>query len=201
MRIVALVSLIALVAGFILPGARDVVLLAGPCLIASLWLLLREPGQAAKPPTIPAPPARAQVIIDGSNVLHWDGGAPSLASVSLVVRALEAKGLTAGVMFDANAGYKIDDRYQDDAELARRLALPEDRVLVVLKGTPADLYILKAARAMSATVVTNDRYRDWVGDFPEVAERGFLVRGGVKNGAVWFNPRDIRAAKLGSTGP
>lgn len=49
--------------------------------------------------------------------------------------------------------------------------------------------------------MTNDRYRDWQADFPEVAAPGFLIRGGVRDGAVWLQDRDIRAAKLGRAGP
>ena len=100
-----------------------------------------------------------------------------------------------GVMFDANAGYKLQDRYQDDRHMARQLRLPEDRVLVVPKGVPADQYILTAARDLGARVVTNDRYRDWLERFPEAAEPGFLIRGGASEaGEVWLNPRDLAAA-------
>lgn len=195
---IALLSLLALGWAIIAPGWSDLALLAGPCLVASLWLLWRQVRARLRPPK-PAP--KAHVIVDGSNVLHWNGGKPALETVLAVVQALEARGLTPGVMFDANAGYKTHDRYQDDAELARRLGLPEDRVLVVPKGVPADPYILRAARDLGARVVTNDRYRDWQADFPEVAAPGFLIHGGMRDGAVWLQDRDIRAAKLGRAGP
>lgn len=127
---------------------------------------------------------RRRVIVDGSNVLFWNGGTPALETVGAVVQDLTARGYVPGVIFDANVGYKIGTRYQDDAELAHRLGLPDDRVLVVPRGTIADTTILSAARKINAKVVTNDRYRDWVQDFPEVAEPGFLIRGGLREGRV-----------------
>jgi len=128
--------------------------------------------------------AKPHVIVDGSNVLFWNGGAPALETVDAVVQDLLARGFMPGVIFDANVGYKIGSRYLDDAELARRLGLPDNRVLVVPRGTVADTVILSAARRIKAKVVTNDRYRDWAQDFPEIREPGFLIRGGLRNGLV-----------------
>lgn len=197
---IVLLSFACLALSLFVPGYFDLVLLAGPCLLASLWLWWRAPRRRASsrwgaPSGQVGTPKRSRqtvfsrrhVIIDGSNVMHWVDGKPSLDPVIAVVRRLAADGLTPGVMFDANAGYKTHDRYQDDAEMARRLGLPTDRVLVVPKGVQADQYILKAARNLGARVVTNDRFRDWQADFPEVAQPGFLIRGGVTQGKPWFD--------------
>lgn len=162
--------------------------LAVPALLLGLWLLLRR---RTRVQARPSRSERADVIIDGSNVMHWQAGAVSLDPVKQVVTMIAAQGLRAGVVFDANAGYKTHARYQDDAEMARHLGLPEDRVLVVPKGVPADRFILLAARSHKARVVTNDRYRDWAEEFPEVAAPGFLIRGGVRQGALWLNDRDL----------
>ncbi|SDZ60416.1 hypothetical protein SAMN05444004_13012 [Jannaschia faecimaris] len=43
------------------------------------------------------------------------------------------------------------------------------------------------ARDMGAIVVTDDRYRDWADDFPEVRRKGHLVRGGYRDGKLWLN--------------
>lgn len=150
-----------------------VALLAAVAALALLVLPRKTPGKA-----------RQHVIVDGSNVLFWNGGAPALETVDAVVKDLAERGFVPGVIFDANVGYKIGNRYQDDAELARRLRLPDNRVLVVPRGTIADTAILTAARKIKAKVVTNDRYRDWAQDFPEVGEPGFLIRGGVREGRV-----------------
>ena len=194
----ALASLAALAAVLILPGLSDLVLLAGPCLLASLWLIWQRfwPKRRHRPKPAPQKSApKPHVIVDGSNVMHWQNGTPSLVPVVSAVLALEARGYAVGVIFDANAGYKTHDRYQGDRAMARRLRLPEDQVLVVPKGTPADAYILEAARDLRARVVTNDRYRDWLETFPEAAEPGLLIRGGAaENGEVWLNPGDLEAA-------
>lgn len=170
-------SLAGVAAALLIPGYSDLLLLAGPIGLAAILILLR--GRRA--PAQEGP----HVIIDGSNVLHWQDNTPSLEIVKQVIESVKAQGLTPGVIFDANAGYKIGNRYRDDGAFARLLGLPEDRVLVVPKGTPADAYILAAARDLQARVVTNDRYRDWAETYPEVAEPGFLIRGGVRDGAVW----------------
>ena len=39
---------------------------------------------------------------------------------------------------------------------------------------------------MKARVITNDRFRDWVGDFPEVAQARYLVPGGYRDGRLWL---------------
>jgi hypothetical protein len=173
-----LLSLVGLAAGLMLPGAFDLVLLAGPMGLACLLILA---GLWRRRPT----PGR-QVVIDGSNVLHWRDGQPDLAVVREVIGRLVAQGFVPGVMFDANVGYKIGTRYQDDAEIAHRLGLPAQRVIVVPKGVVADQYILQAAREMQARVVTNDRYRDWAEAHPEVLEPGWLIRGGYRDGKLWL---------------
>lgn len=130
-------------------------------------------------------PAR-WLVVDGSNVMHWKDEVAQIATVREVVQALTARGYSPGVVFDANAGYKISGRYQDDAEIARQLGLTEDRVLVVPKGTQADPFLLSTARELGARVVTNDRFRDWTDAHPEVREPGHLMRGGYRDGKLWL---------------
>lgn len=127
------------------------------------------------------------ILVDGSNVLHWKNDQPDLASVRAVLKELTALGFSPGVIFDANVGYKIGSHYLDDRHLAKMLKLPEDRVLVVPKGTPADGYLIAAARDLGARVVTNDRFRDWAEANPEVREPGFLIRGGFRDGKLWLD--------------
>lgn len=131
--------------------------------------------------------AKKAAVIDGSNVMHWDGEVARLAPLREVIAALKAKGYQPGIIFDANAGYKLADRYLDDGDFAKLLKLRADRVLVVPKGEPADPTILASAREMGAKIVTDDRFRDWAGDFPEVTEPGHLVRGGYRDGVLWLD--------------
>ena len=118
--------------------------------------------------------------------MHWRENVPDLGVVKDVVQMLAAQGYAPGVVFDANAGWKLFGRYLHDGEFARLLGLEPRQVLVVAKGTPADPFLLKTAREFGARIVTNDRFRDWAEAHPEVQEPGFLIRGGVREGKVWL---------------
>ncbi|EEW26149.1 NYN domain-containing protein [Rhodobacter ferrooxidans] len=199
--ILLLAALAGIVAALALPGMSDLLLLAGPCALASLILLLQgwlrrpakapEKPRAARKPSIrsrqPANAAPKWIVIDGSNVMHWKDEVPQIGTVQEVVKHLTGLGYAPGVVFDANAGYKITGSYQHDGALGRLLGLPEERVMVVAKGTPADPTILAAARDLGARVVSNDRYRDWAETYPEVLTPGHVLRGGYRDGKLWLD--------------
>ena len=161
--ILLVLSLAGTVGALIFPGFRDLLLLAGPCALASLVLLLtayrRRRIRRARG-------TQSWIVVDGSNVMHWKGGTPAIGTVREVVDRLTALGFVPGVMFDANAGYKLNGKYQHDGTLGELLGLPQDRVMVVPKGAPADPTILAAARDLGARIVTNDRFtstkRAWI---------------------------------------
>lgn len=129
------------------------------------------------------PIASNPIVVDGSNVLFW-GGDPSPITLTRVVDDLRAKGFSPFVIFDANIGYKLQDRYMDDAPMARLLALPVSQVLVVEKGVIADERILEVATEGGLQVVSNDRFRDWKVKYPIVGKKGRILRGSVKGGNV-----------------
>lgn len=131
---------------------------------------------------------RRVVLIDGSNVMHWKNGAPDIAIVRKVARALMESGYRVAVIFDANAGYKLAGRYMNEAALAKHLGLTPRQVMVSPKGQPADGFLLRAARDMNAPIVSNDRFRDWQSDFPEVAAPGRVIHGGYRDGAPYLRP-------------
>lgn len=133
-----------------------------------------------------SPAPEAWVLVDGSNVMHWQDGVPALAPLTSVILRLTELGYVPGVVFDANAGWKLQGRYLHDGELARLLGLATRQVLVVPKGSQADIYLLETAREFGVRIVTNDRFRDWAEAHPEVLEPGFLIKGGIRDGAVWL---------------
>lgn len=194
----------------VLPGFQDLVMLAGPALLASVWLLLRswfaraaqDAGREAYaitrqisaqtgPPRrgvfARKPPPLKYVVVDGSNVMHWKDNVPQIESVRAVVDSLTAAGYAPGVVFDANAGYKLMGKYKHDYAFGKLLGLPGDRVMVVDKGTPADPVILASARALGARIVSNDRFRDWAETHPEVRVPGHVIAGGYRDGQVWLD--------------
>lgn len=173
-----LVSIGGLAAAYQLPGWSDLVMVAGPSALAAFWLLLRAPRRQKR--------SKEWVILDGSNVMHWHSGTPNLDTVRIVLRTAEQRGLTPGVVFDANAGYLLTGKYLNDRAFARALKLRQDRVMVVPKGTPADPTILTAARDLGARIISNDRFRQWVQDFPEVKTPGHVIPGGFSKGGLWL---------------
>jgi hypothetical protein len=171
----ALASL--LVWGPVLDGPMLLALLSA---VAAVILLLR--GRTKR--------ARAWIVVDGSNVLHWDGEVPAIATVARVVDDLRSRGFVPVVWFDANVGYRIGDRYMGPESLARALDLPARQIFVAPKGTPADPLLLEGAVVLNARVVTNDRFRDWTNDHPKILEPGFLVPGQVRDGSVTLTLQD-----------
>jgi hypothetical protein len=127
--------------------------------------------------------------------MYWRDNAPRIETLHEVIGHLKARGFAPGVVFDANAGYLLTGVYQHDRAFARTLGLPEDRVMVVPKGTPADPLVLTAARDLGARVVSNDRFRDWTGDHPELTTPGHLVRGGYREGKLWLSLEDDPAPR------
>lgn len=145
-------------------------------------LLLPRLWRSIKPRSKPVP--ENWILVDGSNVMHWQDNTPKLEPVKLVIGQLRRLGYVPGVVFDANAGWKLAGRYLHDGDFARMLGLEARQVLVVPKGTQADPYLLETAREFGARIVTNDRFRDWVEKHPEVATPGFLIRGDLRDSSI-----------------
>ena len=143
--------------------------------VVLVWLRGRKPTQKALP--------SKSIVVDGSNVMHW-GGEPSALVLARVLRSLEKKGYVPIVFFDASVGYKLGDRYYNEAKLASVIGTPTKHICVVDKGVVADETILAFASDHDLRVVTNDRYRDWRVQFPHIAKKGKLLGGTWRDGAI-----------------
>ena len=197
--ILFIASLTGIGAALALPELSDAILIAAPAALASLLLLLWEVrGGRTTRHKINLPSRRPRrsviererpkhIVVDGSNVMHWKVGTAQIETVRAVVDHLKQRGFTPGVVFDANAGHILTGKYQHHGAMGRLLGLSEEGIMVVDKGTPADPTILAAAKDLKARIVTNDRYRDWVADYPEILVKGQLVRGGYSAGALWLD--------------
>jgi hypothetical protein len=137
---------------------------------------------------IPRDPDARIILVDGSNVMFWRDNEPDLATLKTVIGHLGAQGYDAGVVFDANVGYKLEGRFRGNLPMARKLGLKPAQVVVVDKGEPADRTILSVARDLNARILSNDRFRDWQDSFPEVTEPGRVLRGGYRDGEFWTDP-------------
>lgn len=125
------------------------------------------------------------IVVDGSNVMHW-GGDPAAEVLARVLRCLEAKGYSPIVFFDASVGYKIGDRYYNEAKLESLIGIPARHICVVDKGVVADESILAFATDHNLRIVTNDQFRDWRVKFPHADRKGQLLRGQWRDGAVMW---------------
>ncbi|MCC5971632.1 MAG: hypothetical protein JJU15_16940 [Pararhodobacter sp.] len=171
-------SAVALLAiSLAIPGFSDLALMAAVLGLSGAWLLLRW--FLRRP--------RQWVVIDGSNVMHWRDNQPRLDTLREVLALVKARGFVPGVVFDANAGHLIANRYLHDHAFAKLLRLPASQVMVVPKGSPADPTVLAAARDFGARIISNDRFRDWAGAHPEIGQPGYLIRGGYRDGTLWLD--------------
>jgi hypothetical protein len=106
------------------------------------------------------------VLVDGSNVAHSiQGEPPHVANIIAVRDKLREEGFEPIIVADAALRHQIDDP-------ARYEKLVEDgQVRQAPAGTDADYFILAFARELGAGIVSNDRFRDRIKQFPEARER------------------------------
>lgn len=161
-------------------------------ILVVLLLLRRAPRR-----DVPQPVDEDWILIDGSNVMHWQDNTPRLDTIRKVVDRVRELGYVPGVVFDANAGFKLEGRYLHDQDFARLLGIEPRQVLVVPKGSQADPFLLQTARDFGTRIVSNDRFRDWADAHPEVHDAGLLIRGRASDGGVMLRGLDPRPTKPG----
>jgi hypothetical protein len=112
--------------------------------------------------------AKEVVIIDGANVAYEErsaGGKPKLSNLLKVRGELEGRGLEAVILVDASLKYDIDDQSQLET------LIRSQQVRQVPAGTDADYFIIQFAEQFNARVVTNDRYKDYLEQYPWITDR------------------------------
>jgi hypothetical protein len=124
-------------------------------------------------------------IVDASNVAHsTEGEPPHLANLLLVRDKLVEEGLEPIIVADAALRHQID-------ESARYEQLIDDGVVrQAPAGTDADYFILSFARELRASIVSNDRFRDRIRQFPEAKDR--VIRYMILNREVVLERRTRR---------
>ena len=124
------------------------------------------------------------IVVDGSNVMHWQNDVPSVKTLTLVLSDLTARGFAPHVYFDANVGYKLFNRAMNAGDLAWQLDLRPSQITLAPSRTPADPLLIAHAIGAGVRVVSNDRFMDWRDQFPQIRGKGFLVPGVVKGERV-----------------
>jgi hypothetical protein len=125
------------------------------------------------------------VIVDGSNVAHsTEGGPPLVANLVAIRNKLVEEGLEPIIVADAALRHQIDDgqayeRMIDDGQVRQAPA-----------GTDADYFILSFARELNASILSNDRFRDRMKQFPEARDR--VIRYMILNDEVVLERRTHR---------
>ena len=125
------------------------------------------------------------VLVDGSNVAHSiEGEPPHVVNIIAVRDKLREEGFEPIIVADAALRHQIDDQ-------ARYEKLIEDgQVRQAPAGTDADYFILSFARELGAGIVSNDRFRDRIKQFPEARER--VIRFMIVQDEVVFERRTHR---------
>lgn len=155
-------------------GALCILFVAG-------WRLgKKNPGARSK--IAAAKSTEREIVVDGTNVLYWDGEKAELSTLQAVVVSLVDKGYYPYIFFDASSRHHLKDKSLTEKSFARQLGLPQKRVMVCPAKTDADAFILKFARDQKLPVVSNDRF----GDRAALAKGTRLVKGVIANGKPIF---------------
>jgi hypothetical protein len=124
-------------------------------------------------------------IVDGSNVAHsTEGEPPHVANLFIVRDKLLEEGLTPIIVADAALRHQIDDSAKYEK------MIDDGLVKQAPAGTDADYFILAFARELKASIVSNDRFRDRIKQFPEAKDR--VIRYMILNHEVVFERRTHR---------
>ena len=106
------------------------------------------------------------VLVDGSNVAHSiEGEPPHVANLMVIREKLREEGLEPIIVADAALRHQIDDQQ------CYEKMIDDGMVRQAPAGTDADYFILSFARELNACVVSNDRFRDRIKQFPEIRDR------------------------------
>ena len=133
------------------------------------------------------------VLVDGSNVAHSTEGESAQVKNILAIRdKLREEGLEPIIVADAALRHQIDDanRYEQMVDAGEVRQAPA--------GTDADYFILSFARELNAWIVSNDRFRDRVKQFPEASDR--VIRYMIVQDEVVLERRTKRRGSGGGPG-
>src|SRR5690348_5789262 len=155
--------------------------------------------------------ARRQVVVDGSNIATEGSSLPSLAQLDEAVRAYQGEhpGDKVIVVVDATFGHRINQserRAFEEAEAAGELVSPPAGAI-----GRGDRFLLQIANRTGATVLSNDSFQEFHGEYGWLFDEGRLIGGKPVQGVGWiFTPRTpvrgpksrvaVRASKR-ATGP
>ena len=134
-------------------------------------------------------PAR-HVVVDGSNIATEGSSLPSLQQLDEAVREFirENPDDVVTVVVDATFGHRIpaeERRRFEEAELAGEVVSPPAGAI-----GRGDAFLLRVADKVGASVLSNDSFQEFHGDYEWLFDKGRLVGGKPVPGVGWiFTPR------------
>src|SRR3954447_3152950 len=130
--------------------------------------------------------ATSHVVVDGSNIATEGRTTPSLAQLVEAVLAFRAEypddRIT--VVVDASFGYRIDESERatfEEAESAGDLVSPPAGAI-----GRGDGFLLKIADRTGATVLSNDSFQEFHGEYEWLFDKGRLIGGKPVPGVGWI---------------
>src|SRR3954466_5384314 len=131
---------------------------------------------------------RRHVVVDGSNIATEGRSTPSLAQLDEAVREFiqENPDVTITVVVDATFGHRIDAAEQkafDEAEANAELVSPPAGAI-----GRGDAFVLRIADKVSGTILSNDSFQEFHGEYEWLFEEGRLVGGKPGPGGGWGLP-------------
>ncbi|MDQ2826851.1 MAG: hypothetical protein M3Y04_07825, partial [Actinomycetota bacterium] len=142
------------------------------------------------PPPARRPPQVQRVVVDGSNLATEGRNLPSLAQLDEAVQsfAAERPGDEIIVVVDASFGYRIDESERkvfEEAEEAGEIVSPPAGAI-----GRGDGFLLRIADRIDATVLSNDSFQEFHGEYLWLFDEGRLIGGKPVPGVGWiFTPR------------
>lgn len=137
-----------------------------------------------------AVPSPRHVVVDGSNIGTEGRSSPSLTQLDEAVREFlkEFPDSIVTVVVDATFGHRIDAKEQKVFEEARANAeLVSPPAGAIGRG---DAFLLRIADKVNATVLSNDSFQEFHGDYDWLFDEGRLIGGVPVPGVGWiFTPR------------
>src|SRR5262245_37846128 len=130
------------------------------------------------------------VVVDGSNVATEGRALPSLKQLIEAVLAFmqEHPDDIITVVVDATFGHRIDPREVPEFDAA----IENNELVAPPAGAigRGDAFVLTIANKVNATVISNDSYQEFHGDYPWLFEEGRLIGGKPVPNIGWiFVPR------------
>ena len=146
--------------------------------VALTFASLRKPKHSSIAKSSPAKHAGRRIVIDGTNVMYWDGETAQLDTLRSVVDYLTQRDIAPIVFLDASSRHHLKDKSLTEKGFARALGLSQKQVMVCPAGTEADVFILKFAKQEALPILSNDRF----GDRSNLAKGIKIVKGVITSG-------------------